>query len=75
MKNRGYKINKWNNYNKYFKDLINDKNLDDEFLNEFTYKEHNNEYLNICIWNLKEKYMRGQKDFTSECWERIEGLL
>lgn len=27
---------------------------------------HNDEYLEICYFNLKEKFMRGQKDFNTE---------
>ena len=35
------------------------------------YKEHDNEYLHICFHNLKEKYIRGQKDFTKEIFEKL----
>ena len=34
--------------------------------------DHNNEYLTICYWNLREKYIRGQKDFTKEIWEKLD---
>lgn len=33
---------------------------------------HNNEYLAICYYNLKEKYLRGQKDFTKEIWDKLD---
>lgn len=36
------------------------------------FAEHNNEYLTICYWNLREKYLRGQKDFTKEVWDNLE---
>lgn len=58
---RGYKFNK-NNYSQYF-------NTDDDEWIECgldRFDEHNDEYLTICYYNLKEKYLRGQKDFTDE---------
>ena len=64
MFNRGYKIRCLDNYFKYF-----------EKTNSFgteRFKEHNDEYLIICYYNLKEKYIRGQKDFTKEIWENLE---
>lgn len=33
---------------------------------------HNNEYLTICYWNLREKYLRGQKDFSADLWQKIQ---
>lgn len=36
------------------------------------FKEHNLEYLAICYWNLREKYLRGQKDFTQEVWDKLD---
>lgn len=33
---------------------------------------HNQEYLTICYMNLKEKYLRGQKDFTEEVWTNLD---
>lgn len=35
-------------------------------------RHHNNEYLTICYWNLREKYLRGQKDFSADLWQKIE---
>lgn len=35
-------------------------------------KHHDNEYLTVCYWNLREKYLRGQKDFTKEIWDKLE---
>lgn len=59
------------NYVEFFKDK--------KLTGNMFYKEHNDEYLQICYYNLKEKYMRGQKDFTKEIWDNIEndiqGLL
>lgn len=36
------------------------------------FAEHNKEYLTICYWNLREKYIRGQKDFTKEVWNKLD---
>lgn len=63
MLNRGYKINSVENYVKYF---ININSFGTE-----RFQEHNNEYLTICYYNLKEKYLRGQKDFTDEVWDKL----
>lgn len=35
------------------------------------YKEHDGTYLVICYYNLKEKYLRGQKDFTQEIYKNL----
>lgn len=64
MLNRGYKINSYLNYQLYFLHI-------DSFGTE-RFKEHNNEYLTICYYNLKEKYLRGQKDFTADVWEKLD---
>ena len=66
MKKHGYQIKKWDNYNEYFKGIKNkkpDKNL--------VFKEHDIDYLSICFWNLKEKYIRGQKDFDENLYESL----
>lgn len=39
------------------------------------FTEHNNEYLAICYWNLREKYLRGQKDFTKECFDKLYNFV
>lgn len=67
MKNRNIKIKSLKNYIDYFNEL-----------NYFAtipyvlFKEHNDEYLTICYWNLREKYLRGQKDFTKDVWKNID---
>ena len=58
MKRRCYKINSFENYNSYFDGITCDGNE--------LFAEHDDEYLTICYWNLREKYIRGQKDFTIE---------
>lgn len=62
---RNIKIKKWDNYDKYFIDLVGTINCD------LKYPEHHNEYLTICYYNLKEKYIRGQKDFTLELFIKL----
>ena len=64
MLNIGYKINSFKLYNDYFNNV-------NSFGTE-RFKEHDNEYLTICYWNLREKYLRGQKDFTKEIWDNLE---
>lgn len=34
-------------------------------------RHHNHEYMKICYYNLKEKYLRGQKDFSGKCFEKL----
>ena len=65
MDNRHIKIGKWDNYENYFKDITSaPENL--------RFAEHDDEYLKICYYNLKEKYLRGQKDFTRDVWEKLD---
>ena len=73
MKKRGYKINdkSTKNANNYFKDV--------EFLygvggfNGIPFKNHHNfRYLQQCYFNLEEKYDRGQKDFTTEQFNKLQ---
>lgn len=59
---RGYTVNTHNQI-EFFKDK--------KLTGNMRFKEHNREYLTICYYNLKEKYLRGQKDFTKDTWERL----
>lgn len=63
MENRNYEIKSFENYNNYFALTEND--------NKERFKEHDLEYLLICYYNLEEKYLRGQKDFTNDIWEKL----
>lgn len=67
LRRRCYNIND-NNYFDYFESLGVD------FNNYYTprFREHNDEYLTICYWNLREKYIRGQKGFTDEIWNKLD---
>lgn len=40
----------------------------------FTYHQ-DNEYLFTCYWNLREKYIRGQKDFDEEVWDKLHNFV
>ena len=64
MSNRGYKVNA-KRFDEYFENVIYSDIYE-------MFPEHNNEYLTICYWNLREKYLRGQKDFTKEVWDKLD---
>lgn len=49
--------------------LVDDSNYNRE-INPFP-KEHTNMYLLVCFTNLYEKKIRGQKDFTDECFDKL----
>ena len=64
MRNRCFEIKSWDNYNNCFTN-VNPHKFD------LRYTEHNNDYLTICYYNLMEKYLRGQKDFTDDVMWRL----
>lgn len=64
MEKRNYKIKSFDNFEKYFSGV--DKNC-----RGLKYPEHNEDYLMICYFNLGEKYLRGQKDFSDDIWKSI----
>lgn len=65
MKNRGYQIRTYEKMNNYFDGLgpVKDRK---PFLHH-----HNLEYLEICFYNLKEKFIRGQKDYEEALYEQL----
>lgn len=68
---RKYKIKSFENFDNYFHTMVENHYFKHhDFSNMF--HEHNDEYLTICYWNLREKYLRGQKDFTKEIWNNLE---
>ena len=71
FENRGYKIRSLDNYNCYFKELVGET-VD---MNLLIYPEHNDEYLKICYYNLYEKYLRGQKDFSKEQFGKLKEFI
>lgn len=77
---RGFKIQSLDNYNSYFKDVIEkyDKRYNsdyDRFTTGFFWDHHNNRYLLQCFYNLQEKYDRGQKDFSKEQYLKLEEFI
>ncbi|WKT78961.1 pyrimidine dimer DNA glycosylase/endonuclease V [Lysinibacillus fusiformis] len=65
MKKRGYQIRTFEKMNKYFEELgaVEEKT---------PFKQHHNkEYLEICFYNLKEKYIRGQKDYDADKYHQL----
>lgn len=66
MTKRGYKIRAFEKMNNYFGELTVEK----------TYppfaRHHNDEYLEICYFNLKEKFIRGQKDYEKIQYDGLQ---
>lgn len=71
MANRGYKIKSMDNYINYFKDVIGKVEIKNHVF-EF---HHTKEYLEICYFNLEEKYIRGQKDFDDKTFIKLQKLV
>lgn len=65
FKVRGYTIRSFEKMENYFSPH-NVSIVDKLFENE-----HNDEYLEICYFNLKEKYIRGQKDFDKKQFDSL----
>lgn len=68
MRKRNFTIKSWDNYNNYFNNI-------EPATKPLVYNEHDNSYFLICYYNLKEKYIRGQKDFTKDKWTKIAELF
>ncbi len=73
MANRGIVVRSFGHLGSYF-------NCVAISLTDFATKEpfpnhHTNRYLLQCFYNLQEKYDRGQKDFSKEQYERLEGFI
>lgn len=64
FENRGFRFN-----DKY--QMVNWMYADNPLVDPFP-KYQNKEYLEICYWNLREKYLRGQKDFTDDVWQKLD---
>jgi len=62
---RNIKVKSFLNYNNYFDIPLRAYNARRNFT------EHNDQYLLICFMNLYEKYIRGQKDFDKETFDRL----
>lgn len=65
MNKRNYNIKAWTNYNNYFSDA-------DYTITDSMFNEHDFEYLTICYYNLYEKFLRGQKDFSQDRFNQLD---
>lgn len=66
MERRNFVIRSYDNFNNYFNEIFNKP-----IPMHLQFDEHDNEYLTICYYNLKEKYLRHQKDFSSKTFEKL----
>lgn len=66
MRSRKYNISDsaFSHFVNYFEDFHN-------YMDKSMFPQHDNEYLTICYYNLKEKYICGQKDFADEIWNKL----
>ena len=65
FKVRGYTIRSFEKMENYF----SPHNV--RIVDKLFEHEHNDEYLEICYFNLKEKYIRGQKDFDKKQFDAL----
>ncbi|MGM9988107.1 MAG: pyrimidine dimer DNA glycosylase/endonuclease V [Bacillaceae bacterium] len=65
MERRGYKIRTVDKMNNYFQG-ISEVNCQTPYS-----LHHNDEYLEICYFNLKEKFIRGQKDYDEKLYKEL----
>lgn len=72
FRNRNFRITSTLNFYNYFYEYSYDARIPLKKEYECKFQEHNKEYLTICYWNLREKYLRGQKDFTADVWEKLD---
>ena len=67
MKKRGFTIRTFDKMNRYFEGIDANKKVEQPFA-----AHHNDEYFEICYFNLKEKYLRGQKDFDESRFHALD---
>lgn len=67
MQARNINIRTMDKMNNYFSDIDQTITVDKPFL-----RHHDDEYFEICYFNLKEKFLRGQKDFEKERFDKLE---
>lgn len=65
MNRRGIIIRQFSHFDEYFEDVPC-------ALVGLRFDEHNDEYLTICYYNLREKHLRGQKDFDDDIWQDLD---
>lgn len=66
MRKRGFNIKSFEKMNTYFENIT----LPPKEFKPFA-RDHNDEYIEICYYNLKEKFIRGQKDFDKELFQQL----
>ena len=80
MKNRGFKIKSLKNCYDYFGEKMVNDWLDDGHpgligrIQVFEH-HHTDDYLLTCFFNLREKYIRGQKGFDSETYFTLKRVV
>ena len=75
LKYRGYKICKMENYDNFYNTVRKESEWLPEVVRNPFPNHHTNRYLLQCFYNLQEKYDRGQKDFSKEQYNKLEGFL
>ena len=69
MRRRGYQIKAFEKMEAYFAKTTKPKIPYKPFP-----RHHNDEYLEICYFNLKEKFLRGQKDYDEELFQKLHSF-
>lgn len=67
MRARNINIRTMDKMNDYFSDIDQTITVDNPF-----WRHHDDEYFEICYFNLKEKFLRGQKDFEKDRFDKLE---
>ncbi len=65
MQKRGFQIRTFDKMNRYF-EFVEQEQIAHPFA-----QHHDATYFEICFYNLKEKYIRGQKDYRPEQFEAL----
>lgn len=72
MESRGYKVTD-TAFQHYLDYCMKEGFLKSSYSGEDVhFREHSDLYLTICYYNLCEKYLRGQADFTDEIFEKLQ---
>lgn len=66
MRGRGFTIRTFDKMARYFEEV------EAEPVPKPFSQHHDATYLTICFYNLYEKYLRGQKDYSAEEFQRLE---
>ena len=74
MRKRRYQLRKWENFEKYFADIM-DSNLIHEDLSYFRFDEHDDVCLIENFYNLQEKFYSGQKGFSKQEYIKLRNYI